>query len=70
VSEHPPVSPCNGICTLDPASGFCRGCGRTIEEIAQWPRLSAEEKRRVLAQLPSRERRRRGRHAKGRLEPG
>jgi predicted Fe-S protein YdhL (DUF1289 family) len=70
VSERAPVSPCVGVCTLDPCTHFCVGCARTIDEIAQWPRLSAEEKRRVIALLPSRRPRSRGRHAESGLAPG
>ena len=51
MSERAPVSPCIGVCTLDPQSHFCIGCARSIDEIAQWPRLSAEAKRRVIADL-------------------
>ena len=47
-------SPCIKICTLDARSGLCLGCGRTIGEIAQWTTLSAEERRRVMAELPAR----------------
>jgi hypothetical protein len=65
VSERAPVSPCVSVCTLDPASGLCRGCLRTIEEIAQWPRLSSEEKRRVLALVSERRAREQGGHAPG-----
>jgi uncharacterized protein len=62
-----PVSPCIGVCIMDPATGFCLGCARTIEEIAGWLDLAAEEKRRVLDELEARqaaakaERRARGR---------
>jgi uncharacterized protein len=49
-----PISPCVGTCTLDPGSGYCLGCKRTIEEIAQWPRLDAVAKRRVIAALAER----------------
>ena len=47
-------SPCIKICTLDARSGLCLGCGRTIDEIAQWTTMSAEERRRVMAELPVR----------------
>jgi uncharacterized protein len=57
VSEAEPLSPCIAICVLDPASGYCRGCWRTIDEISQWLNLSREEKRRVLAALPARRQR-------------
>ena len=68
MSERTPVSPCIGVCTLDPVSHFCIGCARTIEEIATWPTLSADEKRRVIAQLPSRFVRPQGRHAESGLK--
>jgi predicted Fe-S protein YdhL (DUF1289 family) len=32
----PRHSPCVGVCTLDPASGWCLGCGRNTDEIARW----------------------------------
>ena len=47
-------SPCTKVCTLDPVSGLCLGCGRTGEEIAGWSGYSAEERRRRMAALPSR----------------
>ena len=42
-----PISPCIGVCIIDPASGFCLGCARTIAEIAAWSRMDDGEKRRV-----------------------
>jgi uncharacterized protein len=50
-----PISPCIGVCIIDPASGFCLGCARTIPEIAGWLEFSAEEKQRILATLPERQ---------------
>jgi len=32
---------------MDPASGFCEGCLRTIEEIAAWSRMDDATKRSV-----------------------
>ena len=49
-----PESPCVGICLLDPATGCCRGCLRTVEEIASWCDASAAEKRTILARLDQR----------------
>lgn len=54
MSDRGPISPCTSVCQLDPATGWCRGCWRTIEEIASWPRLSAAEKGRVLDLLAER----------------
>jgi hypothetical protein len=47
-------SPCVKTCVLDPGSGLCSGCGRTLDEIAAWSGLSDEERRRILAELPER----------------
>jgi hypothetical protein len=49
-----PASPCVGICLLDPATRQCRGCLRTVEEIAGWYEASAAEKRAMLAMLDAR----------------
>jgi predicted Fe-S protein YdhL (DUF1289 family) len=46
-----PPSPCLGICLMDPATRTCRGCLRTIDEIAGWLDASAAEKRAILARL-------------------
>lgn len=46
-----PTSPCIGVCQLDPANNLCRGCGRTIAEIAAWPDLADDERRAILARL-------------------
>jgi predicted Fe-S protein YdhL (DUF1289 family) len=49
-----PASPCIGICLMDPATRTCRGCLRTIDEIAGWYAASATEKRALLARLAAR----------------
>lgn len=48
------ASPCLRLCALDGATGLCTGCGRTIEEIAGWSRMSDDERRAVIARLPER----------------
>lgn len=47
-------SPCNKICTLDPLTGTCIGCGRTLAEIGGWLSFGVAERRRIIAELPSR----------------
>ncbi|HZP93529.1 MAG TPA: DUF1289 domain-containing protein [Burkholderiales bacterium] len=49
-------SPCTKVCELDPKSGYCRGCLRTIDEIAGWLDFSDEEKLALLARLEERRR--------------
>ena len=54
-SELPPqpMSPCNQVCVMA-GNGYCRGCKRTLDEIARWSSMRDEEKREVLAALPAR----------------
>jgi uncharacterized protein len=47
-------TPCVNICTLDARAGLCLGCGRTVGEIAGWGTMSAETRRRIMAELPTR----------------
>jgi predicted Fe-S protein YdhL (DUF1289 family) len=47
-------TPCIDVCEMDARSGLCRGCGRTIEEIAGWSSLTPEERRAIMAVLPAR----------------
>jgi uncharacterized protein len=51
--NHPP-SPCDGTCRVSEQTGWCLGCKRTLNEIADWPMLSPKEKRGVLAGLDRR----------------
>jgi predicted Fe-S protein YdhL (DUF1289 family) len=39
---------------IDPQSGLCHGCGRTLSEIAQWAGLPEPERLRIIAELPGR----------------
>ena len=45
-----PASPCLNVCVLD-ATRSCIGCRRTLDEIARWARMSAEEQWQVVARL-------------------
>jgi predicted Fe-S protein YdhL (DUF1289 family) len=47
-------TPCIKICTLDAASGLCTGCGRSLDEIARWGSMSAQERRAIMAELRQR----------------
>jgi predicted Fe-S protein YdhL (DUF1289 family) len=49
-----PLSPCIGICLMDPATKTCRGCLRTIDEIAGWYEASTMQKRDILVRLAAR----------------
>jgi uncharacterized protein len=47
-------TPCEKICILDQPSGLCRGCGRSLTEIARWTAYSDGERARIMAELPKR----------------
>lgn len=47
------ASPCIAVCRLDPATGTCIGCGRSIDEIAHWPDLDEATRRRIVERLRS-----------------
>ena len=52
MSEHPPVeSPCNGGCIIEPETGYCEGCWRTMREITRWTSFSDAQRREVLEQI-------------------
>ena len=44
-------SPCIDICTIDPDSNLCIGCGKTLEEIKNWFNFTTKEKEIVLKSL-------------------
>jgi hypothetical protein len=44
------------VCALDPESGLCRGCFRTLQEIADWLEMTAEQKRATLQRAAERAR--------------
>lgn len=48
------ASPCTNICLLDPRSGWCLGCGRTLAEIGAWPDAGEAERSAIVARLPAR----------------
>jgi predicted Fe-S protein YdhL (DUF1289 family) len=47
-------SPCIKLCTLDPETKTCLGCGRTLDEIANWTRYGEAEREAIMARLPER----------------
>jgi len=48
------ASPCTSVCTIDPATGWCAGCLRTIDEIASWGSLDDRDRRAIWKLLPRR----------------
>lgn len=48
------ISPCISVCVLDPVSELCEGCGRSLDEISQWSRMTEDERRAVMERLADR----------------
>ena len=59
-------TPCVKTCVVDPVSGFCVGCGRTVDEIAAWPAMSEDARLAAMAGLEGRLVAMRSRAARGR----
>ncbi|MEI6733222.1 MAG: DUF1289 domain-containing protein [Comamonadaceae bacterium] len=47
-------SPCISVCRMNPQSGLCEGCLRSIEEIAQWGSAGDEFKQTILKRIEQR----------------
>ena len=47
-------SPCLKVCLMDPESELCKGCFRTLDEIARWGTMTDAERDRIMAELPRR----------------
>jgi len=61
-------SPCVKLCSIHPEARICVGCFRSMDEIGAWSRMGVEERRAIMAELPTRapmlRKRRGGRAAK------
>lgn len=51
----PVPSPCISLCEMDKATGLCRGCLRTIDEIVAWGSAGDDYKRAVWTEIRRRE---------------
>jgi predicted Fe-S protein YdhL (DUF1289 family) len=51
----PMETPCVQVCEIDNITGLCKGCGRTRGEIARWASITSEERRKIMSELPSRQ---------------
>lgn len=47
-------SPCVRICVIHPEARLCTGCLRSIDEITRWSKMSPEDRRAIMADLPGR----------------
>ena len=47
-------TPCIKVCIVDPDSGRCLGCARSLDEIAGWAAYTTDERLRIMTELPRR----------------
>ena len=47
-------SPCILVCSIDAKTGYCFGCGRTINEISAWSAMTPESRRDISQTLAAR----------------
>lgn len=48
------ISPCEKICVVDPPTGLCMGCGRSLAEIERWSKYTDLEREQIMTELPRR----------------
>ena len=46
-----PDTPCIAICSTSQGDDWCKGCGRSFDEVQHWPALSVAEKRAVWRRI-------------------
>lgn len=49
-----PASPCVSVCQMDPMTGYCVGCTRTIDEIRDWIISPPVDRNAILARSAER----------------
>ena len=45
------ITPCVGVCEIDPEDETCIGCKRTIEEITSWTKYTYEQRMIIMKRL-------------------
>ncbi|MEK9671911.1 MAG: DUF1289 domain-containing protein [Rhodospirillaceae bacterium] len=48
------ISPCISVCVVDEPTGYCKGCWRTVDEIAAWGTMIRAKRLEVLERLAKR----------------
>ncbi|MEO0982434.1 MAG: DUF1289 domain-containing protein [Pseudomonadota bacterium] len=51
---RPIKTPCIKVCAVDGETGFCLGCGRTLNEIGGWAGMDDRSRDMVMAELDGR----------------
>ena len=47
-------SPCVEVCQLRKGEDICRGCYRTLDEIARWGGMTSAQRRKIMHELRTR----------------
>ena len=45
------MSPCTKNCSLNNSTNICKGCGRTINDIVEWNRMTDKQKQQMMIRL-------------------
>lgn len=53
--EPPITDPCTRRCGISSQLGYCRGCFRSLDEVARWERMTEWEQRQVVEKMKQRE---------------
>ena len=48
------ISPCVGVCSIDPQSGLCIGCLRSSSEIANWAQINNKRALKIMKEIKDR----------------
>ena len=48
------ISPCVGVCSIDPKSKLCTGCLRSSDEIASWPQINNKKALEIMKKIKNR----------------
>ena len=42
------ISPCIGVCVLDEETNLCKGCWRSLQEVAEWASADNDRRRDIV----------------------
>ena len=48
------ISPCVGVCSIDPKIKLCVGCLRSTDEIAIWPQIDNKKALEIMREVKKR----------------
>ena len=48
------ISPCVGVCSIDPKSKLCLGCFRSSDEIAIWSKIDNKRALEIMKEIKTR----------------